>query len=462
MKLLKIFFIFLCIPWAIAQTPMLTGTVEISIKNGTLDCDLTLSDIPKLENYEILLNTGLNIDYILDTKNNNLLAYNRKYSDTISYESFMYSFPNGDNNGKFIPKTLNFKYTGKFPIKSDKNFLSRSSDWKGNIAFNGKTLRMDGNQSNWYPTLLDLATNKRYNEVKYDINIKCSDCKTLYVNGNDPKYSNKERFSYDYPTDLLLFVGDYEFKRIKNIYFLNDTTDNESLKDFVSWMQKIKMFYAEKIGIPYDGNFNFIQTTPTFTKDSGFMFVSFPSIVNVSYEKYNLKQLISYPYMKPILAHELGHYYFGSGYKTFNSVIGNATQEAFAEFLSTKATLFSLGKEAYQEKLKTITAPMQKNKHIIYPPIATIKSHADFKDYQKYAYNYFPTILLAIERELGEDLMYLWIQKLLTTNSDLTDHSFLTLSLKSSIKNPNKYNKIVNTYLNSDKALENALQKLKL
>ena len=184
------------------------------------------------------------------------------------------------------------------------------------------------------------------------LEIVCIDCKSLYINGSQPIYAKSGHFKYDYPTDLLLFVGNYDFKKVNNVYFLNVDIDDEVLKEFTNWMQKIKDFYSQKIRKSHMTKiFNFIQTSPTFKKDAGFTFVSFPTIANVSYEKYSLKKLISYEFMKPTIAHELAHYYFGSGYKSFNSKIGNVIQESFSEYISSKAVKQILGQEAYIEKV---------------------------------------------------------------------------------------------------------------
>ena len=442
-----------------AQIPTLSGKMEISIKKGTIDCDFILSDIPTVENYEILINAGLNINYFLDIQNKNVIRYDRRYNIDISEESFLYSFPNGNNDGKFIPNSIQFKYSGKFPVKSDTTYLTRNGDWKGNVAFNGKTLRMDGRQSNWYLVLYDIDNDKLYNEIKYDIDIKCNDCKSLYVNGNQPVYATSGQFKYDYPTDLLLFVGNYDFKKINNVYFLNVDIDDEVLKNFTKWMRKVKDFYSQKLKIPYDKDFNFIQTTPTFKKDAGFTFVSFPTIANVSYEKYSLKQLISYDFMKPTVAHELAHYYFGSGYKTFNSEIGNIIQESFSEYISSKAIEQVLGQKAYNEKVKAITSKVVKDDRT-YIAISEIKTESDCINYYTYVYNYFPTILLAIEKEIGETTMFEWVKKILITDANITDFQFLKNTLEKTIGNKSKSDMIIAKYLTSDKANENALEKI--
>src|SRR5690606_8341768 len=127
-----------------AQEPTLSGTIKISVEKGTIDCDLTLSDIPTIEDYEILINTGMNIKYFRNSEFQNNIAYDKKYTESISYESFLYSFPNGNNDGKFIPKKIEFNYSGKFPVFNDTIKAYNKGDWRGNIAFVDNILRMDG------------------------------------------------------------------------------------------------------------------------------------------------------------------------------------------------------------------------------------------------------------------------------------------------------------------------------
>ncbi len=56
----------ICIKLLSAQeaTPKLTGKVEISIEQGTIEGDLTLSDFQHINDYYIRINSGLNILHI--------------------------------------------------------------------------------------------------------------------------------------------------------------------------------------------------------------------------------------------------------------------------------------------------------------------------------------------------------------------------------------------------------------
>lgn len=460
----KLFIIvFLLFVWEIvvAQEPIVKGKVNISILNGTIDADLELSNIPKIKNYEIMLNTGLNMNVIREDKYDFNYYFGKYYDSKISFESFLYSIKN--ENGKILPDTLRFVYSGKFPVKSDSLYLKGSRDWKGNIAFNGKTLRMDGVQSNWYPVLIDLEKDIKYDAVKYDIEITCEDCQSLYVNGNEPVRSQKHRFKSDIPIEMLMFIGDYSFEKVKETYYLNQDITKEEIEEFSVFVEKFKSYYSKKTGIPYKGNFNFIHTSPLFTRKSGFLFVSYPTITNVGKDNYGLKGFVGKEnmYAKPLIAHELAHYYFGSGYRKFNSEIGAVIQESFAEYMSFKASREVLGKEAYDNKLNALISSFEKNENTLIP-ISKIKSKNDLNSYyQLYAYNYFPALLLAIEKEIGEEKMWRWINYLLTDESEYTDFHFLENTLRKAINNESKSSLIIKKFFLSENNLNSVLENIK-
>jgi len=440
------------------QVPILSGTVSVSIKEGTIDCDFILTDIPSIENYEILINSGLNINVIRSDKNNYNYAYKKKYNKDISEESFLYSIYNKE--GKLLPKTLRFIYSGKFPVKSDTIFMRKSGDSKGNIAFNGESLRMDGYQTNWYPVLYDINKEKRYDVIKYDINVICNDCKTLYVNGNKPVYDKEHNFKKDTPTEIFIFIGNYDFFNIDGIYFINPDITEKDMRSFAKINKSFQNYYERKLGIPYNGNFNYLQTTPTFNKKSGFLFVTYPTIANVGKDEYGLKFFVNEknPYARPLIAHELAHYFFGSGFKKFNTEIGKIIQEGFAEFMSYKVSKDILGKDVFRNKLENTLSSLEKKEFL---PISQIKQKKDFgKNYYPYVYNYFPTILLAIEKEIGEKKMWKWVKLLLTTDADLTNYEFLKRTFIEAIDNTKKSNYLIEKYFISENSLENALKEI--
>ncbi len=123
-NLIKVFFfIFLPLTNINAQenAPFLTGKIQISIKEGTFDCDLTLSNIPKIKDYVIRLNSGMNILHMRSKKPNDFLIYfSKSVADTTSTgESTAYYFEDNKEKGKFLPESIQFKYVGKFPVVND-------------------------------------------------------------------------------------------------------------------------------------------------------------------------------------------------------------------------------------------------------------------------------------------------------------------------------------------------------
>lgn len=271
-----ILFVFLLFSTVASAEPIkLSGTLTLSIANGTIDADLKLSNIPKIKNYYIFINSGLNIQYLRDKSNSFNYGYHKEYNNKYSYESFGYYLPDNTDKAKFLPPSLNFKYTGKFPVISDMTKASEYGDWKGNIAFNGKTVRADGMQAAWYPVLYDIDKDVRFDSLVYDIEIKCVDCKSIYVNGSLPIKGTSGAFSSDKPVQLMLFAGDFDVSVSNGSYFLNSGLSNEQMVKFGEVTSSFESYYQNKLNLPYGENVVFIHTTPT-SKKKRMAFCSIP------------------------------------------------------------------------------------------------------------------------------------------------------------------------------------------
>ncbi|MDR2236355.1 MAG: hypothetical protein LBE92_09535 [Chryseobacterium sp.] len=441
------------------KSPLLTGKVNISIKEGTFDCDLTLSDIPQIKDYVIRLNSGMNILHFRSRKPNDfVLAYEKSTSDSTSTgESLAYYFPKNKKE-KFLPQSVQLKYTGKFPIARDTIENYTKDDWRGNIAFNYNSLRAEGTQAAWYPVLFDMAKDKKYDEVRYDIEFTCNDCSTLYVNGNPPVKARNNRFKSDVPYELAIFLGDYNYSNISNTYILNPQLTEEQIRQFSEMINTYKNYYTEKLDIPFGGPVTFVETTPTSLKN-GWLFVSYPTIMNIGWGDNGLKSLFNpktQNWFKPFIAHELGHYYFGT-YKQFNSELGGIISESFSEFLSLKITKDVLGKEVYDNKIK---GKIKNIKDFDAMPLSTIRTKPEDDDYIDYAYESTPILLAAIEKEIGEKQMWKWMSNILKTPSVFTNYQFLMSTLKTTLKDDKKYESIKTRYFEDSKHLQNAIKVL--
>ena len=211
------------------NAPHLKGKVKISIKEGTFNCDLTLSNIPKIQDYLIRLNSGMNLLHIRSKKPNDfVVVYDKSDKDSTSTgESSAYYIPDNNRKGKFLPEELQFRYVAKFPVANDTIENFSRQDWKGNIAFNGMSVRSDGSQSAWYPIIYDAKKDIAYDRVVYDIEIICEDCKTIYANGNKPISANSAHLISNEPKEIALFCGNYDFIDDGNITILNPKFEEE-------------------------------------------------------------------------------------------------------------------------------------------------------------------------------------------------------------------------------------------
>lgn len=455
--------IFSCLPFVqmLAQeSPMLTGTVEISVTEGTFDCDLTLSEIPFIEDYFIRLNSGMNVLHMRSKEPEDFLIYvNKSLEDHNSTgESSAYFF--GDNSGesKFLPTSVQFKYVGKFPVVQDTVENYARTDWKGNIAFNHNSVRVDGLQTAWYPVLYDITNDKVLDKVRYDIEIICSDCNTLYINGGQPVNAQSQRFKSEAPLELAMFCGNYEFQEYQKNFFLNSGLTEQEVEEMGKLMNSYKAFYSKQLRIPFDQPISFIQTTP-ISKKNGWMFVSFPTIMSIGWQN-GLKSIVEPQYQnfyRPFMAHELGHFYFGT-YRTFNSELGDMMSEGFAEYMSMILTRNLIGEDVFNDKVEEKIANLKRFSAM---PFGKVKAESDYVSRQLYVYNFAPMVFLAMEKELGEEKMWQWLNRLLTAPTKFTNYDFLKSTLKETLKDDKQFNAIKSTYFESKRALANAIKKMK-
>jgi hypothetical protein len=458
-------FIFVCSPIHAQEIfPSLKGTVDISITNGTIKCDFTLTNIPQIKNYVIRINSGMNIRYFKDLQYGLPLYYDIDMRDTLSSgeSTAYYLHENIGNKGRYLPKELEVKYTGMYPVVAASTSGYMSQDWRGNIAFNGYSVRADGYQSAWYPVLFDLDKQHRYEKVNYDVTIHCSDCKMLFVNGSRPERAKTWDFVSNIPHELAIYCGNYVATDINNTWILNPDMNKYEQKAFLNTINSYKEYYQKHLYIPFKGNMTFIQTTPTADPAThAFSFVASPAIINVGVGKYGLHGMFDPSQgdgAKKTIAHELAHYYFGT-YLRLNTEFGNVIDEGFAEYLSLHAVKNVIGNSNYDDMIKSKLAALKFFKG---PPFSRIRKEDDYTVRELYLYYYTPIILIAIEKEIGEKSMWAWISNMLNSKVDYTNYEFFEKAFDEVIIDKTQASEIKNKYFNSDNALQHAIDELHL
>lgn len=431
MRTIALLFLLLVSGTAFSQAPNLNGKVEIDMKTGQITCDFMLSKIPNLgKDYQIILNKGFNIKAIKDS-NNNTLKYSGYYAGTMRGEGLTYT-PLFKDSIMVNPKQLHITYTGAFPIYTDTlNFV----DFKGLIAFNGKTMRA-ADQSKWYPIIYDVKNDRLIEQVSFNIEVKTRGAKTIFVNGDLPKSGPSATFKSDLAIAPMLFIGDYEVQKTNGALFLNTNMNNKQLTIFEQNIVEMKAYYSKNLKIPYDTKNVFIEHEPIekFNKGRSWGFVAFPTIAfagiklgdMIDEQNSKLKDSTDYPF----IAHEIGHYYFGNVLQP-NSTLFWFFLESTAEYLSVKASEEKYGK-AFAIKYFAERGKQLKN--------FKAKSLNAIKDMNEisgtYRYSYGPFLLRGLEQIIGEKRMFKFLSTSLNAKNEATDYNFFKRNaLKSGVTN---------------------------
>lgn len=408
------------------QAPHISGKVSINLTEGLIKCDLKLSNLPNLgKQYKLLLYRGFNIKH-LRNDTGRVLQYDGFYNDKLHEEAAAY-VPTINDDTLPLPAKLSLSYTGAFPVYTD---TLNSFDFKGFIAFNGKTVRAT-EQSKWYPVIYDVKNDKEIFDVSYDIDVECRDCKTIYINGAKAQNGPSAKFTSELPKPLLLFAGNYAMQPLSNSTFLNaDLTDDEA-KVFDENINTINIFYKEYLNIPYGEKITFLQhkAVEPFGPKRSWGFVTFPTIAiagttlksQINVQSGLFKDTAYYRFY----SHEMGHYYFGQLLQS-NSTLRWFFLESMAEFLSIKATEAKYGAIATQGYIAEKKSLMSDFK---IEPLSQISSQDSLGD--RYRYSYAPLILLAMEKKFGAKAVQSFCQKAIQNAGKETNYSFLLALVKS-------------------------------
>lgn len=440
----------------LAQTPHISGTIQLSISKGIIECDLKVDNIPNINGYSIMLNSGFNVQYFRDSSDSHNYYYEKYYNEQ-SYEAFQYYFPNNDNTARFLPNSFYIKYVGAFPVINDTLKMGSGEDWKGNIAFNGKYMRAS-EQSAWYPILYDTLNDVSYEKVTYDLNIICDKDESIYLNGSNPVKSMNAHFKSDTPLDLMFFVGQYDYSNKNKTWFINTFLNEEEQNALCRWSDKITEYYEAKLKIPYGSPVTFLGATPV-SKYQNWMFVTYPTIVVIGREPYNIKGYFN-PNTNQIkdsssiefFSHEFGHYYFGT-YFNPNAELKWIFLEGITEYMSLQIIRDLLGEERYEKNIQNY---IEQIKDVEITPLNEIKSGENIDN--NYKYNYIPLLISALENQIGQKNVWKWLNYVLESKNVKTNYHFFNKSLLESGITEKEFNDFENYYIKADNAKKNLIE----
>ncbi len=437
----------------------ISGKVKISIITGTIEAALKMTNIPRIKDYTILLNTGLNVEYIADSSCTIRYNTEREFDSFLRSEALQYYIPSDKKGEKYIPSSLTLKYVGKYPVISDTSRRFESGDWKGNIAFNGKSLRVT-EQSYWYPQFYDKINEKVFDKVTYELEIESDGCGYIFINGNNPVKAKFARLSSTEAIIPFMFIGNYNVKEIGETIFINSQASSKTLSIVNSWLIKIEKYYEENLQIPYKKSIYFVETSPT-SESNEFQFVSYPTICAVGNQSFLSKIIDQANYQLKdstiisFLMHELGHYYFGNVLKT-NSSLQYVLGEGITEFISLKCTNVLLSNNIYKTKINKYlkTIPQKEN----YISLKKINSDKDALQSYDYSYNFIPLLFLCVEREIGSEKLWKWFKEMLQTKNTLTNYDFLCRTALRSGISTEEFTVLEEKYFSDESSYENVIK----
>ena len=436
-----------------AQTkPHIQGVVHIKMKDGLIDCQFRLSNLPPLKQYKILLNHGMNIRYFT-SDSGQVLHYNGYYDGKTNGEAIEYSLmKNRKDSFAFLPSSFGIQYKGAFPVYAD---TLNSFDFKGFIALNGKTLRAT-EQSKWYPVIYDIGNDRMIDSYTYDITVQAEDARTVFINGCAPSRKKPAHFSSQTAVPLLLFTGDYDFVQAGRDYLLNVEVDSGTAHAIFRELDKLKDFYVKKLGLPYEGGIYIIshKAVEPYKPGRSWGFTVFPSF---AYAGVEFKKLITPAGTldhKTIafFGHELAHYYFNgkSGLWQWFWL------ESATEYLSLKVTEAFTDTGFYNQRVRNYANSIKDEK---YKPLAGIKSAGEIEN--NYRYMYGPLILLCFEKQFGQQVTYKVLADVVkrAAKETITMNVFKQIALNNRIREAD-FNRFYVEYLADDKALFNTCREV--
>jgi hypothetical protein len=389
-------------PMAYAQSPpRLSGRIETDPSTGVLRGDICLSALPPQQPYSFLLNRGLNIREVRDAATGRPIDYDGFYDATGVGDATRYTLKGNAGAGGFC-----VSYVGAYPVYRVDAGERSENDWKGQIAFDGRTVRA-AEQTRFYPVVIDSATGAPLATVSYQLDVECRGCAAIYVNGSQPKAGPRARFSSSTPRQLLLYAGDFPFTSAGDIHFVGAGISSSDAGIIRSGIKAIADTHAAYLGIPYGDEpayltFAAVSRRRTIGK-STWAFVTWPTIAldgRIPFSQL-LKEAGGRRVFTPSshISHEMAHYYFGTRYAP-RGPLQWFLLESTAEFMAMKARRTLAGEAAYAELIRAHYKEAAAGE---VTPLDSVREAEQIGE--NYRYHLGPLLLIALEQYVGESVV---------------------------------------------------------
>lgn len=393
-----------------AATPLTTGSVRLDISSGRVEGDVCVANRPAGSMDAFVLNAGLNVARVTDG-DGAPVGFDGWYDPGVDGEARVYTLAQST-------PTLCVQYVGAFPLFPKHDALG---DFKGMMAFNGDSARFT-EQSAWLPQAFDPKARLRSSESRYDLQVDCTGCRFLYLNGSPAIEGAQGRFRSDNARPILLFGGSGPITRTAQVTLLNESLPSTKVDALSRTVQQVADVHARYMGVPLADRPTFLRmvTLNQIERDregSEWGFATWPTIAmsgsigNVADSLLaggeKAERRVQY------IAHEMGHYYFG----TLNRPQGPyfwVLLESSAEFLSIKALREISGDAAADRYIARLQSARDAQK----TPLSALDAIDGSSDLgEMYRYVHAPLLLLSLEKQVGEAKMQAFMRGLLASPS---------------------------------------------
>lgn len=413
-------------PPAQDATPLTTGSVRLDIASGRVEGDVCVSNLPNASKGSFVLNAGLNVARVTDG-DGRPAGFDGWYDPGVDGEARIYTLAEP-------AAMLCVQYVGAFPLYPKHD---APTDFKGLMAFNGDSARFT-EQSAWLPQAFDPKARVRSSESRYDLQVDCSGCRFLYLNGSPAIEGAQGRFRSDNARPILLFGGSGPITRTAQVTILNESLPPAKVEALSSTVQKIADVHSRYMGVPLVDRPTFLRmvTLNQIERDregSEWGFATWPTIAmsgsvgNVAdsllADGDNAERRVQY------IAHEMGHYYFGTLNRPQSPYFW-VLLESSAEFLSIKALREISGDAAADRYIARLQSAIDTQEKPL-PAFDAIDGSSDLGE--MYRYVYAPLLLLSLEKQVGEAKMQAFMRGLLAAPSPRSWAELQTIALKAGI-----------------------------
>lgn len=410
-----------------ASIPHITGWIETDPATGYLAGDICIAATPSALGGSILLHRGLNVRGVRNAVTGAPLSFDGYYDARNIGDATPYEVAQGAAD-----QGVCVSYVGAFPVVHVDAGERTTDDWKGNIAFDGKTVRA-AEQTRFYPTLRD-AAGVEHQQVTYDVEVRCTGCKTIFWNGSAPVAGDRARFTSDRPRLLMLYAGDLPFSTIDGVHFVGAEVSADAAAFVGTSFAAIARIHEDYLGVAMEDHPSLLSFAALGGRASRKLgvntwgFATWPTIASdgrLPFDKLAPRGADGSlaAGSQRYFAHEMAHHYFGVRYAP-RGPLRWFMLESTAEYLAARAIRTLRGEAAYQGLL----AGYVRNSPTAVIPLDQVTDVGQIDGDYRYALG--PLLLAALERRIGEEPLRRALTSFITNPpSQEVDYSYLRARL---------------------------------